>query len=143
MIADPPPPRPCEEVPTTGLNRASNHGRSGHFGHILKRKKDATCLRIFLQNVGGIGFVTDQRSKETLKMERLKKLITENEFDIMCLTEINKDWRLLPYQETIWAGTNGWRRHRRLQVSQNLTLPPDKASLVGGTTICCMDEVVF
>ena len=67
--------------------------------------------------------------------------MTENSFDIMRLTEVNKDWRLLLYH--IWAGTNGWRRHHRLQVSKNFILPHDKPSLVGGTAICCMEDVVF
>ena len=76
-------------------------------------------------------------------MERLRKMVIENSVDVCCLTELNKDWRMHSYDSTIWAGTKAWRRHRRLQVSQNVTVPPDIRSLVGGTAIACFDDAVF
>ena len=115
----------------------------GHFGHILQRKKKDNTIRILLQNIGGIGFVSGERSKETLKMERLKELVTGFDVDIFCLSEVNKDWRTLPYDHTIWAGTTGWKRHRRIQVSQNTSIPPSIRSQIGGTAICCMEDTVF
>ena len=49
--------------------------------------------RILLHNTGGIGFITDERSKDTLNMERLKDLTIKYEVDLICLTEVNRDWR--------------------------------------------------
>ena len=110
----------------------------GHFGHILQRKKKDHTIRVLLQNVGGIGFISGQRLKETLKMERLKELVIGFDVDIFCLSEINKDWRTLPYDHTIWAGTTGWKRNCRVQVSQNTSLLPSTRSQIGGMAICCL-----
>ena len=53
-----------------------------------------------------------------------------------------KIFKLL-HKSPIWAGTQGWRRHCRLQVSQNLSCTPFKRAMVGGTLIGCLDDVVF
>ena len=44
-----------------------------------------------------------------MKMERLKNLTIMNEIDLICLTEVNKDWRMTKEANTIWNGTKGWR----------------------------------
>ena len=67
------------------------------------------------------GFVTKESSKETLKMERLKKLIVDHRIDLVGLTEINKDWRKIVYSNTIWGATSSWQENRRIQVAQNTT----------------------
>ena len=141
--AYPPPPPPCTGSNQPGQRRTRNHGRKGHFGHVLQRKKKEHTIRILLQNIGGIGFITEERSKETLKMERLKEVVINHAVDIFCLTEVNKDWRLLPYDQTIWVGTSGWTKNRRLQISQNYTVPPSTRSLIGGTATCCLEDTVF
>ena len=79
-----------EAQTSSGKHRSRKHGTKGHFGDLLKRGKDG-CIRILLQNVCGIGFVSNQRSKETLKMEKLKNLSCNWAVDLMCLTETNKD----------------------------------------------------
>ena len=66
----------CERVQNngeeTGERRHQNHDK-GYFGDPLQRKGE-DCIRLLLHNPNGIGFVTSARSKETLKMEKLKKL---------------------------------------------------------------------
>ena len=47
-------------------------------------------------------------------MERLKQLILDYDFDVVGLTEVNKDWRLMNYNETIWGATEGWKENRRI-----------------------------
>ena len=90
-----------------------NHGIKGHFGDLLKRGKDG-CIWILVQNVGGIGFISEHRSKETLKMEKIKELVCNWAVDLLCMTEVNKDWRPITYSNTIWGGTHTWRQHRRI-----------------------------
>ena len=77
--------------------------------------------RILLHNTGGIGFITNERSRETLKVERLKALTIKYWIDLLCLTELNRGWRGVNQKHTIWNGTSGWKENRRVQISQNTT----------------------
>ena len=143
MIAWPSPPKPCgKAVNLSGRRRSRNHGRRGIFGDPLKRTKH-NSIRILLQNVGGIGFITGKRCHETLKMEKLKELCLTYNVDLMALTEVNKDWRKVTTQHTIWEGTKGWKESRRIQVSSNTTQQAVGEFLVGGTAMCAFDEMVF
>ena len=54
-------------------------GEGDHCGHILKRNKTRNTIRVLLNNVGGIGFVSGERSKESLKMERLRKMVIKTQ----------------------------------------------------------------
>jgi hypothetical protein len=67
------PPRRCAEDQTTdnSLERRVEgiHHEIGHFGDHLRRKPQKT-IRLLLQNVGGIGFCSQLRHIETLKMEK-------------------------------------------------------------------------
>ena len=77
-------------------------------------------------------------------MERLKKLVLKNNFDLVCLTEVNRDWRRVDHDNTIWGSTSSWKENRRVQVSQNTSKPPqDSSHLVGGTAMIAFDDLVF
>ena len=54
-----------------------------------------------------------------LKMQKLKKLVIEHRVDILSLLELNKDWRKVPYSETIWSSMSGWSESQRIQTSNN------------------------
>ena len=101
------------------------------------------CSRILLHNTGGIGFISGERSKETLKMERLKELSINYDIYLLCLTELNKDWRAIQQNNTIWNGTVGWKENRRVQVSNNITKPPTGKNQVGGTAMVAFNNLVF
>ena len=83
----------CAEDQTTDnpLERRAEgiHREIGHFGDHLRRKPQKT-IRLLLQNVGGIGFCSQLRHIETLKMEKLRDLCINQEVDLLCLTEVNK-----------------------------------------------------
>ena len=81
-----------------------NHKSSGQWGDLLKHKKGKTT-RIILHNTSDIGFVIGKRSKETLKMESLNRLVIDYDIDLVCLSEVNKDWRSVQQDNTIWNGT--------------------------------------
>ena len=76
----------------------------GHWGDLMKCKQ-INCNRLLLDNTGGIGFMIGERSKETLKMEKLKQTTVNYDVNLICLTEINKDWRSMKQENTIWEGT--------------------------------------
>ena len=96
-----------------------------------------------MQNVGGIGFITNERSHETLKMEKIKNIVCNHSIDILSLAEVNRDWRKVNTKNTIWEGTKGWKEHRRVQVSYNTTQSCDKICQVGGTATCVLNDSVF
>ena len=82
-------PQTCERIQTNNRpnqRRGRNHVGNGYHGDTLSRK-NKDCVRILLHNPGGIGFVTAQRCKQNLKMEKLKKLIIKNNVDLVGVTE--------------------------------------------------------
>ena len=75
-------------------------------------------------------------------MEKLKKLIIQHEFDFVGLCEVNKEWRRVKQDYTIWNATANWKRSRRVQVSQNSTRPPRNSEfLVGGNASIAFDDL--
>ena len=109
---------------TLGQRRARNHGGKGIFGDPFLRHKSKS-VRILLQNVGGIGFLTSDKDRETMKMEKLKTAVCKFNVDLLCLTEVNKDWRKVSTKHTVWEGTKSWRENRRIQASYNVTQRPE------------------
>ena len=120
MIKWPGAPRSCEETQTNILPRQHrtprNHDTNAHFGDHLQQN-DTSTIRILLNNPGGIGFIENSRCLQTLKMEKLKKLIIQHNIDIVGLSEVNKDWRKVEQEHIIWNTTQNWKEHRRVQVS--------------------------
>jgi len=41
----------------------------------MTQKKDDNMVRIIFQNMGGLGFVSGHVAQESIKMEKLKKMI--------------------------------------------------------------------
>ena len=76
-------------------------------------------------------------------MEKLKNLILCQEFDIVALSEVNKDWRKINYDNSIWGATQSWHEHRRIQVSYNTTAPASKQFQPGGTAMMITGELTF
>ena len=77
-------------------------------------------------------------------MERLKKLLITHRFDYVGLTEVNRDWRRIEHENTIWGATSGWRQHRRVQVAQNTNKASSNSDLlIGGVASIVFDDLVF
>ena len=76
-------------------------------------------------------------------MERLKSLTINYDIDLVCLTEVNRDWRSIAQDNTIWNATSSWKENRRVQVSYNTTKPSAGECLVGGTAMIAFDDLVF
>ena len=77
-------------------------------------------------------------------MEKLKKLILNYNIDITALTEVNKDWRKVGYNNSIWGATKGWKENRRIQTSHNKTIKPgDSNYQVGGTAMMMLGDIRF
>ena len=76
-------------------------------------------------------------------MEKLKKLILNYDFDIVGLTEVNKDWRKINYDDTIWGATAGWKENRRIQISQNKTKKAENSHLIGVSVTIAFSDILF
>ena len=144
----PRPPRPCEEsrkerneTLTSSRRSRKNHGEADPFEPLTRVAPG--CVRFLLHNVNGIGFVTGQRSRATVKLEKLKKILIENNFSYAALTEVNKDWRKTCYRNSIWGATSSWFEQRRVQTSHNTTQQPESEYQVGGTISMAMGELVY
>ena len=71
----------------------------------------------------------------------MKKFIIEIQVDIVGLMEVNKDWRCVPTESTVWAATAPWRETRKIQVSNNTTCQQSREHQIGGTILMAFDEV--
>ena len=87
--------------------------------------------------------MTGERSKETLKSEKLRGLSKQYNFDLVGLKEVNKDWRKVEQQHTIWNATARWGENRRVEAANNIHKPSENEYQVGGTAIVAFDDFVF
>ena len=76
-------------------------------------------------------------------MEKLKKQVLENSVDLVCLTETNKDWRKVEYENAIWGAATTWRENRRAQVSQNTSRPTEGEYLICDTAVMVIGNLDF
>ena len=83
-----------------------------------------------------------QRNRESYKMDKLKKFIVEKQVDIVGLTEVNKDWRCVPTENTVWVATELRKETRKIQVSNNTTGQLNREHQIGGTITMVFDEVL-
>ena len=118
------------------------HENKGRWGNLLKQKEH-NCTRILSHNTGGTGFISGERSKESLRMERLKLLCVNYDIDLVCLLEVNRDWRSVQQKNTIWNGTLGWKDILRVQVSNNTNTPSTNSNQFGGTDMVTFNDLVF
>ena len=141
----PRPPRRCAEDQTTDnpLERRTEgiHREIGHFGDHLRRKPKKT-IRLLLQNVGGIGFCSQLRHIETLKMEKLRDLCINQEVDLLCLTEVNKRWSQVNDENLIWNVMPQWVEHSSIKAAWNQRDPGHSSHQTGGTVTAAFNDTV-
>ena len=99
---------------------------------------------LVLQNKLKIEYVsTMSLGKIDENIERLKQITINYNTDLICLMEVNKDWRSVHKDNTIWNGTAQWKENRQVQVSNNTTKPTMGTNQIGGTAIVSFDDLVF
>ena len=78
-----------------------------------------------------------------LKWKKVKRLSLDYNVDLICLTEVNKDWRMVHQNNTIWNATQGWKQNRIIQVSYNTSEKSEVKYRVGGTAMIGYDDLLF
>jgi len=109
----------------------------------MTQKKDEEMVCILFHTVGGIGFMSGDVTQESVKIENLKRLIIGKSINIVGLAEVNKDWRCVDMEHTVWKATENWREHRRVQVGHNTSLPAQRERQIGDKLMMAFDEVCF
>jgi hypothetical protein len=115
---------------------------TGIYGDHIKQKRKG-MVRILFQNPQGLGPIARARETgcQTRKITSLKDTILKHNIDFVGLSEVNKDWRLVPQQESMWSLTEGWFEYRRLATSINSCVPPTRPIQYGGTLLLAMNMV--
>jgi hypothetical protein len=100
-------------------------------------------VRRTFQNPQGIGPINRIRECQSSKINSLKETLLKHHVDILGLAEVNKDWRIIPQQETMWHVTEGWFEYRRLATSINARIPSSQMMQFGGTMLLAMNKIAY
>lgn len=114
----------------------------GIYGDHIKQKRSG-MIRILFQNPQGLGRLNMERHLTSPKINKLKALLLRQHIDILGLSEVNKDWRLVPQKETFWAITDGWFEHPRLHTSINRKVQPQTQTQFGGTALLAINKMAY
>jgi len=101
------------------------------------------ALESYFKTQVELALYQDKGIRESLKVEKLKQFILSKQVDVVGLTEVNKDWKRVDIENTVWAATAGWTEARRIQTSHNKALPPQAEFQVGGTLSMCFNELSY
>jgi exonuclease III len=100
-------------------------------------------IRILFQNPQGLGRLQNNEGPPTSKINKLKNTLLKHDIDLIGFAEVNKDWRLVPQNETWWSTTDGWFEHRRMTAGINRKVPPTSRVQYGGTLLMAMNKIAF
>jgi Exonuclease III len=121
-------------------NEQNRH--SGIYGDHIKQKNGG-MIRILFQNPQGLGRIGQVGQEQSLKLSKLKDFLIKHKFDVVGLSEVNKDWRLVPHKETLWATTEGWFEYRRLSTCINQKVRPQSQIQYGGTALMAINKCAY
>ena len=124
----------------TDQRRGQNH-RSDIYGNQITHKSEG-MVRMLLHNTSGIGFCTTERTKETKKMETLRKFTITHKVDILALTETNRNWDKETEEYTIWNAIRKWKSEARTYAAHNRTDKSATKLQYGGTSISLFENTV-
>jgi len=80
---------------------------------------------------------------QSSKINTLRDTLLKHTVDFLGLAEVNKDWRKVPHEESLWTLTDGWFEHRRLSTSINSQVPPTRKVQTGGTALLAINKVAY
>jgi Endonuclease/Exonuclease/phosphatase family. len=119
----------------------SNHP-NGIYGDHLKQKRSG-MVRILFQNPQGLGSMKGGSPTQSLKTTNIRETLIKHSIDIVGFSEVNKDWRAIPQQDTMWQVTDGWFEYRMIQTSINHKVAAMSATQYGGTLMMAMNHLAY
>ena len=112
------------------------HRQFSAWGDTITTKQPET-LRIGFQNIN-----TFPDSSRAPKNGQLHDLISNNEFDIFGMAEVNRHWKNVPADRGIHEQTWTWFEHKHISYSFNKEERPANEFQVGGTAVFSRDKTV-
>ena len=77
-------------------------------------------------------------------MSKLKKIYKDHNIELLGLTEGNKDWRTIEYENKIWGATLSFTNNKKIQVAQNITTSTEATEhQVGGIAFAAFGDLVL
>ena len=68
-------------------------------------------------------------------MEKLRRLVVEQDIDIVALTETNRNWKLESNENNIWEAMKRWKPEARTYAAHNVHDINDKIQQYGGVSM--------
>jgi Endonuclease/Exonuclease/phosphatase family./Reverse transcriptase (RNA-dependent DNA polymerase). len=125
-----------------GRQESNGNRLQGIYGDHLKQKRNG-MVRILFNNPQGLGPIRNRDQCQSFKINKLKDTLLKHNIDIMGLSEVNKDWRMIPQKQTLWQLTEGWFEYRRMITSLNSMVPPTSQTQYGGTAMMVNNKVAY
>ena len=107
------------------------------WGEQLSKKSDHN-IRLIFQNIRGFG-----TEKEDSKAEHIRQFINEHEVDIMAMSEMNVNWRLVGKKNTMEDITQSWFEHQRVTTAYNQKDRTCDKYQPGGTSLISRGEMAL
>ena len=133
---------PNSPRPSRGGEVENYQSTSGIAGDAIPQKKNEDHIRVLLHNCSGIGAISGtERDKSSYKLTQLKLFALEKKVDLICLTETNTDWRMVPPRYQLWKVILPWYQQSRVTVSYNTTIKKNRRVQWGGTAMICANDL--
>ena len=111
--------------PANGSDSSIDGYLSTRFGHSFARKPEGT-VRIGYINLGGI------KSHLSSQDSQLYKFLSDNQVDIICLSELNLHWRLVPSSQQLRECLRGWWNRLHISLGYFQSYPCNSTEQYGG-----------
>lgn len=116
-----------------GRQESNENRLQGIYGDHIKQKWNG-MVRILFNNPQGLGAIQNREQCQSYKINKLKDTLLKHNIDILLgLSEVNKDWRMIPQKQTLWQLTDGWFEYRHIITSLNSMVTPTSQTQYGGT----------
>jgi len=127
---------PVRPLPGADTQEHYQGPQDQRWGHQMGKKPPDT-IRLVIQNVDGI----PNNTKGAMKLDCLHTFTTENDIDIMALTELNTAWDCLNYKDRLHAKTRGWWEANQWSVTHNKQDTHGDDFQLGGTALLVLNKL--
>ena len=107
------------------------NNNSRNFGDELKSRRSNSNIRILFQNIRGFG-----SSEDNVKAESIRQVIQEDMVDVMCMTEMNVNWKRVAKRKNLTQISKAWFENSKVSIVYNYHQQGNKSKFQpGGSAI--------